>query len=353
LTTKQHYLVDIPSGMVVAWASWGLVRWGVTPEASAAGKCGLSEGFKRESDLSAIRAMRERVEGHQWKLREVLPEGSLKGEILPERMVRLVSEVIWIEEIAGLNFRFQAEAFKDPELKALYRLFAEEERRHADALRQLLKERGAIPRFPGLGNALVLDQFDTLDPLSQADQLLVAISTPVFETFLDAGTIPFLQSHPDLKNPAFDAVIEHICQDEAQHLALNWKYSREAARKLSFLAGLRLLLNFNIYRGMLAVPWMSLEVYALAASLGYDFKTLLPAFSKLWRLHHRYPEFAWYPPWWMYRLFVICGAIATWVCIGLSRAGLLFPRLWTSFTLGLGLLSKMLFGQRLLTRRFA
>ena len=102
-----------------------------------------------------------------------------------------------------------------------------------------------------------------LDPRSDADVALMAVSTPVFETFLDAGTMPFLKTHPDVSGPAFDGFVERVDRDEAMHLATNWMMSREMARRYRGWRGLRLLLNPNILRGMSAIPWMSLDVYAV------------------------------------------------------------------------------------------
>jgi hypothetical protein len=240
-------------------------------------------------------------------------------------------------------------------LRKLYQLFADEERRHADGLRRILAGAGEPIRPPGLGNALVLDQFDELNP--DVDGPLVAISTPVFETFLDAGTIPFLQGHTDLKSLAFDQFVDRVCADEAAHIALNWMVSRSVAQQFNGpglkpkLRALRLLGNPNILRGSRAVPWMSLEVYALAHRLGYDFGTLLPPFARLWRLGQRFPELRTFPLWWPFRLFVIAGVVATWVCMLLVRTHLMFAELWVWVGQLTGMVSRALFGDALLSRR--
>jgi hypothetical protein len=196
---------------------------------------------------------------------------------------------------------------------------------------------------------MVLDQFDELH--HDRDAPLVAVSNPVFETFLDAGTIPFLQSHPALRSPAFDAFVERVCTDEAAHLALNWMVTRDLARSHRGWSAAWLLTNPNILRGMGAVPWMSLEVYSLAHQLGYDFRTLLPPFGRLWRLNERFPELAHFPLWWPFRLFVIFGTIATYVTMGLSRARLLFIGFWVFIGRISGLWARLLYGKSLLERR--
>lgn len=352
LTTKQHYVIDVPAGFVV-----GAVAWGVVHKLPLASWMARLRGVRgpsltlvgaREREVAAN--LRRRVEGHQWSLDEVpWPDGPLPP--LDPTLVRLINEVTWIEEIAGLNFRLLADASKDEDLRVLYTLFADEERRHADGLRRLLALHCAPVRPPGLGNALVLDQFDRLDPNKEADAALVSMATPVFETFLDAGTIPFLKSHPALSSPAFDAFVARVDRDESAHMALNWVLTRDRARHGTWLRGLRLLLNPSIPRGVLAIPFMSLDVYSLACRMGYRFETLLPAFRRLWTQHRRYKELSRYPLWMVFRLFVVCGLVATVTTLGLQRLGLLWGRMWTSVTSVTDRASRLLFGDRLLDKR--
>ena len=89
----------------------------------------------------------------------------------------------------------------------------------------------------------------------------------------------------------------------------------------------------------------------LDSSMGYRFETLIPAFKKLWKLHRRYPELARYPLWWVFRLFVLCGLVATWVTLFLQRTGLLFIRFWCMFTQVTDALAWLAFGRGLLRKR--
>jgi hypothetical protein len=236
-------------------------------------------------------------------------------------------------------------------VQRLYERFAAEERRHADGLRRVLDAHGAELRFPGLGNSLVLDQFDALDPRNPADAILVAVANPVFETFLDAGTIPFLQRHPALASDGFDEFVKRVCRDESAHLALTWILTRDAARRARGAAGWKLLFNPSIYRGIVAIPFMALDVYSLAYRLGYDYRTLLVPFGRLFRLHHRYPELAGSPLWWLFRLFVVCGMSATLAALALQRVHLFFGPFWTTLTRVTDLGARALFGKDLLRRR--
>lgn len=327
LTTKQHYLIDIPTGIVAGSAGYLIARW--------AARRGLPywQSTTRPlepalgEDHASVDALLKNVEAHQWSLSDLDLEAP--GPELARPMVRLLNHIIYIEEIAARNFKFLAQAADDPRVKRLYALFEDEEHRHAEGLRKILLARGGWLERPGLGNALVLAQQPRLDPTSDADAILVAVSNPVFETFLDAGTIPFLKGHPDLKSPAFDELVRRICKDEAAHIGLNWILSRQAARSR---VKLRYLLNPAIVRGMLAIPFMSLDVYALAHQLGFQFSTLRPPFSKLWRLHRRYPELGRYPMWMVFRLFVVCGYVAVRVTHVLANLRLLFIRFWTLFS---------------------
>ncbi|MEM9195907.1 MAG: phosphatase PAP2 family protein, partial [Myxococcota bacterium] len=350
LTTKQHYLVDVPAGFVVGVLSYVVLSRTIVPNATPVWRSPAPVETLRPRDEALVQSLLTKVEAHQWRLDDIRwPTGPLPA--LSPVMIRLINEVIYIEEIAGFNFRLLQSANQRSDLKALYGYFADEERRHADGLRHLLRLHGAPIRPPGLGNTLVLDQFDSLDPKNHADALLIAVANPVFETFLDAGTIPFLQKHPSLKGDAFDEFVRRVCRDEAAHIALNWILSRENARRATGLRSIALLLNPSIYRGVLAIPFMALDVYALAARVGYDFRTLIPPFRRLWFLHNRYPELRSLPLWWLFRGFVVCGVAAVWTVLALQRVGLFFGSLWTTFTRLTNTAAWWLFGERLLRRR--
>lgn len=345
LTVKQHYLVDLPAGFAIGVLSWAAVRHGITPRARVP-SLALTDPRAR----AVAEGLLGKVRAHTWSLDAIdWPTGPLPP--LPPEMARLLNQTVYIEEIAGLNFRLLRDASVDPVLRELYDRFSDEERRHAEGLRRILALHGHPLTPPGLGTALVLDQFDTLDPTDPADVALVAVSTPVFETFLDAGTIPFLKAHPRLASPAFDAFVARVDADEGAHLALNWLVTREIAREYTGLRGLKLALEPNVYRGMLAVPWMSLDTYTPAHALGFDFRSLLPAFERLWRLHERHPELAGFALWGWYRVFVASGVIATVVADRLARAGWIVIRFWLGVTRVTDLVARGLFGAALLDRR--
>lgn len=351
LTVKQHYVVDVPSGALVGalawWSARRLLHEGRAPFWARHGRPLAITG---EREREAVARLRAKVEGHQWSLDELeWPERAQRP--LSPLMERLLNEVIYIEEIARLNFELLRDGSTDPDLRALYDHFADEERRHAEGLRRMLAAHGGRVLPPGLGNALVLSQFDRLDPRSDADLALVVLATPVFETFLDAGTIPFLRKHAEVKGPLFAALEERISRDEHAHLALNWIMTRELARGASLRRSLRWLANPMIYRGIAAIPFMSLDVYAVAYRLGFDFRSLLPAFGRLWRLHHRFPELARFPLWWLFRLFVVCGVVAVTAVLALHRAGLVMGALWTTFSRVMRSVARALFGRGLLERR--
>ena len=351
VTTKQHFVLDVPTGAavgVVCWWAAGRIFSTETTTPAWARFDGLALTWPKH--LDALAKLRRNVEGYQWELDEIdWPEGPLPP--LDPTLIRLINELIYIEEIAGFNFGVLARAAKHDDLRALYQAFADEERRHADGLRHVLELHGAPLRPPGMGNSLVLHEFDALDPKSDADVFLVATANPVFETMLDAGTVPFLRRHPALRSEWFEDFVKKITRDESAHMAVNWMVIREAGERYRGLSGLRLLLNPSIPRGMVAVPFMSLDVYSLAHRLGYEFHTLLPAFGKLWRLHRRYRELRWFPLWWVFRMFTAAGAIATFACVALSKLNLMFIRFWCLFTKITDGVARVLFGRKLLSKR--
>jgi hypothetical protein len=126
---------------------------------------------------------------------------------------------------------------------------------------------------------------------------------------------------------------------------------RVLARQYGGMKGLGLLFNPSIFRGMLAIPWMSLDVYAVAHRLGFDFSSLLPAFERLWGLHKRMPELQHFYLWWVFRLFVASGWIATRVVLWMIDAGLMWTRVWTSVSRVTDWLAWALFGAALGRRR--
>lgn len=351
ITTKQHYAIDVPAGMLIGGLAFALSRKAIrSPSGTPAWMRPIRLDPTWEAHRARLAKLRASVEGGQWSLEEIAwPEGPLPP--LDPTLIRLVNELIYVEEIAGMNFAILARASKSEDLRTLYTLFAEEEKRHADGMRRVLALHEAPLRPPGLGNSLVLDEFDALDPDSDGDVFLIATANPVFETMLDAGTVPFLRTHPALRSEWFEDFVKRITRDEAAHMAVNWMVIREAAERYRGLRGLRLLLNPSILRGMVAVPFMSLDVYSLAHRMGYRFETLLPAFGKLWRLHRRYRELAGFPLWWVFRIFTAAGAIATFVTASLVRMGLLFVRFWTSFTSVTDLVARLAWGSYLLRKR--
>jgi membrane-associated phospholipid phosphatase len=332
LTTKQHYVIDVPAGALVGAAAYAVARWAARPGRRPIWDLGtkpirLTHAGSRE----VIAALRQKRAERTWSIDE-LPWPARAPEPLSPDAVRFVSQVIYVEEIAGENFDLLARAAEDDDLRVLYAQFAADERRHAEGLRRVLRLHGAEPGPPGLGCSMLLHQFPLLDPKSDADALLVALTIPVFETFLDAGTIPFLRRHRALAGEAFDELVKHICRDESSHLAVNWNVGRSAARAVKTLplrswGGLRFLLNPAVLRGALATPFLAIDVYGNALRIGFDFRALLPSFKRLFSLHRLYPELAWFPSWFLFRIFVLCGVIATFAVLVIDR---LAPRLLRS-----------------------
>lgn len=319
LTTKQHYLLDVAAGAALGVASWALCRWAGDGRRRAVWALGIEPIRLRAEEGPALLAKAQvRSGAAAWRVDDLDWAQVGGGAALSEDLVRFLSQVVYVEEIAADNFVLLARAATAPELSRTYQQFADEERRHADGLRRLLRVKGATLRPPGLGCGLLLHHFHLLDPKDDSDAVLVALAIPVFETFLDAGTIPFLRDHPALKSPAFDALIERICRDEASHLAVNWAVCREAARSVRAqgvrgLFGLRMLLNPAFLRGGLATPFLAIDVYAHAKRLGFDFRRLFPSFRRLFFLHRRHPELAGFPPWMAFRFWVLVAALVTWV----------------------------------------
>ena len=340
LTTKQHYVVDVLGGAVTGIVAYALVRRAATTEGRPIWNLGFQPiTLTGMSAREVIAKIRRKMPERGWSVAE-LPWPKTPPKKLTPSMVHFVSQVIYVEEIAGKGFDLLAAATTDEDLRTLYNRFGEDERRHAEGLRHLLHIHGEDVGPPGLGCALLLQQFDSLDPKSDSDAMLVAMSIPVFETFLDAGTIPFLRGHPALGGEAFEQLIRNICRDESSHLAVNWNVARSAAKTVKSMpfrswGGLRFLLNPAVIRGTITVPALSMDVYGYAYGLGFDFRALFGPFKRIFSLHRMYSEFAWFPSWFLFRVFAVCGMIATVVVLLLDRLVPFILRLITKILTGM------------------
>lgn len=335
LTTKQHYVADVLGGLVVGIFAFFVAKRAASEERRPIWNLGIDPiVLTGLSAREVIAKIRRKIPEQAWSFADLPWPKQEEARKLSPTMVHFVSQVIYVEEIAGKGFDLLAEATKDEDLRALYERFGEDERRHADGLRHLLRVHGEELGPPGLGCALLMQQFDSLDPKSDSDAILVAMSIPVFETFLDAGTIPFLRGHPALAGKAFEQLIRNICRDESSHLAVNWNVARSAAQSIKAIplrawGGLRFLLNPAVIRGTISVPALAMDVYGHAYMLGFDFRALFPPFRRIFSLHRVYSEFAWFPSWFLFRLFAVCGVIATVFVLILDRLVPFFVRLVT------------------------
>ncbi|MFN7147272.1 MAG: phosphatase PAP2 family protein, partial [Myxococcota bacterium] len=93
LTTKQHYVVDVPAGALIGVGAWWVVRRLDTREPRTTRLA--------VTDARPVEALLARVRAHQWRLAD-LP--APPRTTLPPDMGRLLNEVIYVEEIARLNF---------------------------------------------------------------------------------------------------------------------------------------------------------------------------------------------------------------------------------------------------------
>ncbi len=343
----QHGAIDIAAGAAVgAVSALGVKR--LIADVPAADVRPLTV---REEDLVVqLRRIQTRCEAHQWSLDEVDWRGAPTSP-LARSLVRLINQVVYIEEIAARNFALLAAASEDPGIAGTYRLFAQEEVRHAEGLRRLLKRHGHELEPPGLGASMVLDQFDTLDPSNEADVALVALATPVFEVFLDGGTIPFIQKQPAVSSDALNGLVQRINRDEALHLAMDWHVSCGLARRYRGWSSVRFLFNPTIARGMMAVAPLAMDVHVLAYDLGFDFLALVAPFRRVWRMHRRFPDLHGHVLWQPFRLFVLCGLSWALFCAILARLGLLWGWFWTGYTSLTDAFAWALFGPKLLRAR--
>ncbi len=341
LTTKQHYLIDLPAGMLLA----GLVDTLVCRALAATTLACFARPLGGLQAPQGVERLLAAVRAHQWKLEEIAwPE---QVAPLAKPLEAFLNQLVAIEELAGESFAFLGRAAGSEDLRELYRLFAAEERRHAEVFREVLRLSGATPAGPGLGAALQLELFAALDPQADVDVQLVALAIPVFETFLDGGIIPFLQEHhAACGGEALQSALARVCHDERSHLAHNWRLARGLLADMPAGAQLRAALNPHLLVGVLTIPMIAFETFVRALRLGFDFSTLLPAFDKLGRQRSRHPELRRSALWTWFELFALVGSSASLFCWWLQRRGWLTGQRLRWLATGMGWLARRLFGPR-------
>jgi hypothetical protein len=126
-----------------------------------------------------------------------------------------------LERQAARIFRLAAHFSDDPRAREIYRLFHDDERRHAEAEIRLARRYGAEwDDLPKAARAVFKQTARELDRNDRGVHEFSAATIVLFELALDGVLIPTLKEMAT--DPLQDAVFRRIDQDEARHLAMDY-----------------------------------------------------------------------------------------------------------------------------------
>ncbi len=191
----------------------------------------------RGMDLDLDR-MLESVQAGQWSIDDLDWSPPLQGaDTLDPRTRREAGQALVftarLERQAARIFALAADFADDPRAAAIYRWFAIDERRHADAEVKLALRYGVteddLPRPLDWAMRSLESNFDRLtDPRRRALHEMSSASIILFELALDSLLVPSLKDLTD--DPLQARVFRLIDLDESRHLAMDyWLLDRKGA----------------------------------------------------------------------------------------------------------------------------
>lgn len=210
--------------------------------------------------LAKLEKMLVKIKASQWALadidwdapgREIVTEDA---ELYP-KLKAFMADLMWIEHVGARGFAAMAKVAPNDTLKEIYQYFHAEEQRHANAEMALMKRWGmldgdTLPE-PNINIRLVvewLDRYADEQPLEVLGSVI-----PMLEIVLDGSLCKFLLEK--VHDPVCHAAFEHINNDEARHLGVDF----QVLEMLGFGKGYRLgikaagnLLNPKLLMGILS-----------------------------------------------------------------------------------------------------
>ncbi len=137
--------------------------------------------------------------------------------------------VAGLEEQAARVFALCADYVDDPRAQEIYRLFAEDERRHAEAERRLAARFGVSHRdLPRAARWMFHSLAGNFDPPTRGVHEVSSATILLFELGLDTLLVPALRDK--VADPLQEEVFRRIDRDESRHLAMDyWLLDRKGA----------------------------------------------------------------------------------------------------------------------------
>jgi hypothetical protein len=245
----------------------------------------------------------EKSERLQWSVDDVDWEAPGAERVSDEQarsLAGFMGDLYWIESTAAVVFDAMAQRDDDPVRKGLFRSFAIDEARHAEAERLLMVRWGILGRRQRpVPNANVRHLIETLeDHATEVHPSVFSAVIPMTELVLDGALVKYLVQAVD--DPVCHRVFDGINADEARHLAMDFHmlehYGRAQSRFANTLDLVKsivrpagLYATFFGYFPMLARSSGSLE------KIGLDMEDAARAMRRYVELGEKNPDIAKHP----------------------------------------------------------
>lgn len=227
------------------------------------------------------------IQDKQWALADIdwdAPGAELITDEQRPRMAAFMADLVWIEHVGQRGFAALATKAPDGALQEIYRYFAAEEQKHANAELALMRRWGMLDGetmpLPNNNIRLVIEWLDRYsDDLSLP---VLGTVVPALETALDGALVKFLLD--EVSDPLCHEVFRHINSDESRHLAVGFQVLEQLGagplRKLIIETAGYALRPTIVLGALLYAPLLS-RMSASIMAMGLDEE-------KLWNAVRRY-----------------------------------------------------------------
>jgi hypothetical protein len=256
--------------------------------------------------------LRDKCDRLQWSVDDIdwaAPGAECVGPEQGAALTPFLADLYWIESIAALVFDAMAGQEADPLRAAIFRSFAVDEARHAEAERLLMVRWGLIGRHQRpVPNSNVRRLIDTLEHhAARVSPSVFSAIIPMTELVLDGALVKYLLRAVD--DPICHRAFEGINADEARHLAMDFYMLEYYGANHSRLDNtMDLIRGFMHPRGLYAMFFGYLPTLARAreniVAIGLDLDEAGRAMRRYVELGDKNPAIARHPTYRIMRRYV-------------------------------------------------
>ncbi len=253
LTTKQHFVVDLPTGMAIgSGARWLAVRW--LPDHAAV-------ALRRAAPT--VQPTRIAVAAPATPDADVNTGPALAA--VDPLVVAALHELAWAQvTIAGLFGRLATIDGAGADVRRLGAAMVQQRLDLADALIEVGTAAGRAQRRPGVITTRLLSELDTIDPRTRGDVAYAAAMGLTLRAVCDDVALPWLATHPALDATTLPALSAQVqVQRATVERAEEGIFRACATGGLSLFAGIT---NPSVVRLFWQLPTIALSVFALATA---------------------------------------------------------------------------------------